>query len=229
MPSNSKEYRKLWLYCNIAFIINYTLKTFSFLVTVPIPVFPNFFNSICLILIYSILVFDLIVNYRNKNITLQHVYGNQNLFCLAFFFFFVPYILLLPFYLLCIFHVNNSVLLEKKIHENRFYYEFCVSLGKYSSLLGRASLFLEVCLIPVALVMTLMRKFGVVPFILYLVIIRQQYMTNNNMKSVINELIQTLEAGMTKYMPKKVLDCYLKAKPLIGRYCGCENTAKKMQ
>lgn len=213
----SKEIKAVWFYSNLAFIVNYTLTIIKLFVTIPIPYLSHYFNNLCLFISYTILVVDLFKNIQRPDFSFKKIYTNQNFMCIFLFVCFIPNILLFPFFLLSLFHINNVVLSQKKVYEAYFFYDFCVLLGRHSNTIGRTSMFCEVILAPVAIVLTLLGKLNVFSSLVYLAIIRQQYLSNIVMKSVIEEIILNIDNLMAK-MPTKLLNAYALTKGVISKY-----------
>lgn len=226
--ANVKSIRDLWFYSNLAFIINYSITIFRLFVYIPIPYLPSFFNNIFLLVSYSVTILSLVKKVGSSGFTFKKILSNQNFICLGLFIFFVPNILLFPFFLLSIFHVNGDILARKKEFEKLFFFDLCVFLGRNAANIGRMAMICEILLIPVSFVMVLFRRLNILPFLVYCIIVRQQYITNKTMKSVVGEAVMKID-GIFAKMPVEVVAYYDKIKDFIGKYNKGEDEPKKSE
>lgn len=215
--SNVKKIRELWFYSNLVFIVNYVLTYTRMFISVPLPHLPSFFNNLCLLVSYGVTILDLFRNMRSPGFSLRKIYTNQNLICLGLFLCFVPNILLLPFFLLSVYHINADILSRKQEFEKYFFFDFCALLGRNSSNIGRTAMYLEVLLVPVSFVLLLARKLGFIPFVVYCAIVRQQYINNRSMKSVVEEIILKVDDLISR-MPDWMKTYYCMLKEIMSKY-----------
>eukprot|EP00919_Chromeraceae_sp_WS-2016_P015051 GHVR01035395.1.p1 GENE.GHVR01035395.1~~GHVR01035395.1.p1 ORF type:complete len:123 (+),score=12.81 GHVR01035395.1:3557-3925(+) len=83
-------------------------------------------------------------------------------------------ILLLPFYLLSIYHLSSFVLSNKKIFERTTTYTICMGLSTYHVGLGRLALLTEILAVPLSFLMIFFRASSIVTFTTLAAIIFQQ-------------------------------------------------------
>ncbi len=223
-----KEIKAVWFYSNLAFIINYTLTCIKLFVTIPVPYFSHYFNNLCLLVSYSILVLDLLKNYNTPGFSFKKIYTNQNFMCIFLFICFIPNILLFPFFMLSVFHVNNVILSQKKLYESYFFYDLCVMLGRHSNTIGRSSMYCEVILLPIGLILVFLGQIRVFTFMVYCTIIRQQYICNSTMRSVIEEIIFNIDKLISK-MPAQVATLYTNVKENVSKYNKPETIPNKKE
>lgn len=226
--SNTRKIRELWFYSSMAFIVNYTLTYLRMFVSVPLPHLPSFFNNLCLLVSYGVTILDLFRSMNSPGFTFKRIYTNQNFVCLGLFLCFVPNILLLPFFLLSVYHINANILSRKQEFEKYFFFDFCVLLGRNSSRIGRTAIYLEVLLVPISLILLLCRRLGFIPFIVYCAIVRQQYINNRSMKSVVEEIILKVDDLVSK-MPNGIRTYYNVFKEVMSKYNRPEELPKKRE
>lgn len=226
--ANSRKIREVWFYSNLAFIVNYFLTYVRMFVSIPLPHFPSFFNSLCLLVSYGVTIMDILRSIGSPGFSFKKVYTNQNLICIGLFLCFVPNILLLPFFLLSVYHVNADILSRKQEFERYFFFDFCILLGRSSSCIGRTAIYLEVLLVPVSFIMVLFRMLGFVPFVVYCGIVRQQYINNRSMKSVVEEIVLRVD-DLVSRMPKWMSTHYATFKGIASKYNKPEEPPSKRE
>lgn len=200
---DKKQIQNLWLYSNSLFLLNYSLAILSLFVAFPVPKLPSFFNNLFLIFSYALTFQSLAANIKSQGIAtfLTKASSQPNTFCLALFLTFIPNILLLPFYVLCIYHICSAVLSRKKEFENYFFYEICVALGKNLNSIGRLALILELTMAPLCVILLFARYISIFSLIAYFIMVRRQCQTNKAMKDVLGEILHTLHGILSK-MPE---------------------------
>lgn len=209
---DKKSIQDFWLYSNIAFVSNYTLFLLSLCVAFPVPRLPSFFNCFFLIFAYALTFHSLFINFKSQSLNsfASKIFSQPNTFCLFFFATFPPIILLIPFYLLSIYHITSAILSRKKDFENFFFYEIFVVFGKYLTSIGRCALIIELSLTPVCIIMTLFRRCSIFTFISYIFMVRKQCQINKAMRDVLDECIHKIH-GLFLKLPDNYKAMYLQA------------------
>lgn len=192
--------KDLWFYSNTLFFLNYTLVILKLLVTFPLPSFPSSFNCLFLLLAYILTFKGFFSNFKAYDVTtlLKKIFTHPNTSCIALFLCFVPNLLLLPFYPLSLYHIVSYIVSKKEAFSKYFFYNFVIFLNTNIYIIGRSALFLEILLVPVAGVLLALRKIGVISLTVYLFMIRQQYISNSNMKAVVIECMQVMHSLIMK-------------------------------
>lgn len=227
---NKKSFKDIWFYANASFFINYSLILLRLFVAFPIPCLPSFFNSLFLLVAYSLTFQGLVTNYKSYNINtlVTKVITHPNTFCILLFLCFVPNILLSPFYLLCIYHIVSYIIAKKEAFHSYFFYNSVVFLNTNITTIGRSALFLEIFLIPITFILLLRGKIGAISLIAYFLMIRQQYTSNNNMKAVVLECLQYAH-NIAMNLPDGVKMRYFEVSNLIRGYLKIDKEAEKKE
>ncbi|WUR05143.1 uncharacterized protein VNE69_12128 [Vairimorpha necatrix] len=177
---NLDIFKKIWALSTLFFVLNYFLFLFLLFVRLPLSPFPHILNIISLFISYSIGL--------RKTKDLFKLFNESNFFCLVCFLFLPSNILLFPFFLLGIYNLISFVLSNRKVFENMFILDLCMSLSTVHVMIGRVALFSELICLSINFLMFLVRKSSLGSLISYGVMVRQQYIYNNNMRSVVNEM-----------------------------------------
>ncbi|KAG5859927.1 transmembrane protein 33 [Encephalitozoon hellem] len=199
--------KKTWMMLNMLFGANYTLYIILHLIRIPIYPLPNFVNILCLISSYSI---SLLPHFSS----IGEILSQPNIYCIMVFLTFPHEILLLPFYLLSIYHLSSFVLSNKKIFERTGIYPVCVSLSAYHVSLGRLALFTEALAVPLSFLMIFLRKSSLVTFTTFIAMVRQQYFNNPSMRSVFGEMRVSLDRWILN-CPRDVQEYYRKGRDFL--------------
>lgn len=184
--------KDIWFYSNVCLFVNYSLRILRIFVVLPLPVLPAFFNSLFLLVAY-VLTFEALFSHfpvTGAAVFLKKAFAHPNAYCILLFLCFVPNTLLLPFYLLSIYHIVTFISSKKERFGSSAVYQWCVSLRCCISSLGRLSLFLQIVLFPVAFLMLLLGWIGFPALLAYGIMLRQQYVLNEHMRSVMGEVLQ---------------------------------------
>lgn len=199
---NSLSIKDIWLILNLCFIVNYSISILKIFLAFPLLSLPSFFNSLFLLCAYALTLQTLFSQLKiSSSISykfFKKVVSHPNTFCLFVFICFPPNILLFPFYLLSLYHLASAVVSRKEEFNRYFFYDICVFIDKNLNNIGRTALFLEIISIFIATILLLMRKISPITLLSYIFMVRQQYITNNTMKSVCMEMIQYLNECMKK-------------------------------
>lgn len=199
---NSLSIKDIWLILNLCFIVNYSISILKIFLAFPLLSLPSFFNSLFLLCAYALtlqtLFSQLKISSSISSKFFKKVVSHPNTFCLFVFICFPPNILLFPFYLLSLYHLASAVVSRKEEFNRYFFYDICVFIDKNLNNIGRTALFLEIISIFIATILLLMRKISPITLLSYIFMVRQQYITNNTMKSVCMEMIQYLNECMKK-------------------------------
>lgn len=187
--------KKVWAFSTFLFIFNYSLYIFLFFVRFPISPLPNYINILSLVVSHSVGLF----RYKNVTRTLQE----SNLFCIGFFLTFPSTFLLLPFYLLGIYNFMGFMLSNKKI----FNFGTCMSISSFHVVVGRTALMSEVIFFIIIFILFIVRFTSIWTLLSYGIMIRQQYINNPNMKSVVKEM-QVKCDTFSKYLPENLYKYY---------------------
>ncbi|ELA42147.1 uncharacterized protein VICG_00790 [Vittaforma corneae ATCC 50505] len=227
---NKKSLRDIWFYSNVCFFINYSLAILRVFVAFPLPRLPSFFNCIFLLLAYTLTFQSIIANFKAYDtlMFIKKIFSHPNTFCIVFFLCFVPNILLSPFYLLTIYHIVSSIVAKKDTFHSYFFYDFVVFLNTNIATIGRSALFLEILLIPIAVSMVVLRRISTVTLLIYLLMIRQQYISNNNMKAIVSECIQRMH-NLAMNMPDSIKMRYLELMNYVRSLSKSEKNQKQKQ
>lgn len=192
---------------NTLFAVNYTLYIVLHLIRIPIYPLPNFVNILCLISSYSISLLPHLSS-------MKEILSQPNIYCITVFFTFPHEALLLPFYLLSIYHLSSFVLSNKKTFERTSIYPICVSLSAYHVTLGRLALFTEVLAVPLSFLMIFLRKSSLVTFTTFIAMVRQQYFNNPSMRSVFGEIRVSLDKWVLS-CPRDVQEYYRRGRDFL--------------
>jgi len=225
-----ESFKNLWFYTNSAFFINYSLSILKLLVAFPLPVLPSSVNCLLLFVSYALTFRGFLPHLKSQEINTiaKKIFTHPNMFCIFLFLCFVPNILLLPFYLLTVYHMVTSIVARKETFQFYFFYNFVVFLNTNISAIGKAALVLEIGLFPVACIMMVMRRIGLLTLLAYGLMLRQQYSQSASMKEVAMESVQQLH-GLFMKMPEGVRMRFLKVTGYLGAAVGREKEIKKKQ
>lgn len=207
---DSREIKRAWFYLNIIFIANYTISILRLFIRIGIPHLPNFFNILILLSSYLITLLDAI---KKPGKLMSH----PNTICLGLFLTFPDYILLIPFYILSIYHTNSFILSQKKNYEKLPFFNICAMIGQYSSHLGRTAMYFEVINIPLAIILMLLGRSSIRTVIAFMAVVRQQYVNNSTMKGVVGELMTYVDQVVSN-LPDSFKGLYNQAKEFIYRH-----------
>ncbi|CAD25303.1 hypothetical protein [Encephalitozoon cuniculi GB-M1] len=199
--------KKTWMLLNALFATNYTLYLMLHLIRIPIYPLPNFVNILCLASSYAISLFP-------HFSSIGEILSQSNIYCIMVFFTFPHEALLLPFYLLSIYHLSSFVLSNKKVFERTAIYPVCVSLSVYHIALGRLALFTEVFTVPLSFLMIFLRKSSLVTFTALVAMVRQQYFNNPSMRSVFGEMRVSLDRWILS-CPRDVQEYYRRGRDFL--------------
>lgn len=226
----SESLKNIWFYTNLTFFASYSLAILRIFVAFPLPVPPSFINCIFLLVSYALTFQGFIAHLKSQEVNLvaRKVFTHPNMFCIFLFLCFVPNILLLPFYLLSIYHIVSSIVARKETFQSYFFYNFVVFLNSNIGSIGRTALLLEIVLFPVACGMALFRKIGLITVVAYALMLRQQYSLNNSMKAVAMECIHGMHALVMK-MPEGMRMRCLKITGGAGTVVNSQVNVKKNQ
>lgn len=216
------DIKALWFYLNILFIASYTVPILRVFVRLPLPRLPHALNVLVLIVSYAITLVDVVKN-------IPKLVASQNLICIGLFMTFPHASLLFPFYLLSVYHANLYVLSHKKKFSSLPFFKFSLAIGQHAAALGRAAMYAELLCASLALVLIFLRLSSIKTFIMYLVIIRQQYINNEKMRSVVSEMLLGAER-LVAAMPEQPRQLLARATARLRRWHLPEAaTAKKTQ
>jgi transmembrane protein 33 len=215
----SKNLKDFWLYLNLLFICNYTLAIANLCTTIYVPSLPSWINSVVLIVTYAITMVDIFKN-------LPKLVRHPNFICIFLFATFPCNILLLPFFLLSVYHLNNEIISKKKIYEKYFFYQVSCAIAVHSIYIGRFAMFSEVFCIPLSFILFAMGRSSILTFVAYAVIVRQQYINNQSMKSVIKEIIFKIDQ-LLGCLPDSMKNKYFQAKAFLANYNVPKESCKK--
>ncbi|KAL6121950.1 hypothetical protein NUSPORA_01059 [Nucleospora cyclopteri] len=204
--------REIWCFINLLFLLNYTLRILSLFVRAVS--FPNFINCFLLVLAYAITIYES-----------QRVAGdftsNPNIVAIFFFIMIPPWFLLLPYYLLSIYHTVNFIVTnektEKIVKRNNLLHKILLYVYKNRGFIGEIALYFEILNIFICL-FTFRFNF----FIISLMIVRHQYFINSSMKKVVIKL-KNIISSKIEYAPKPIQKAYL----VIGNYFNPKNEENK--
>lgn len=211
--------KKTWFFLNLFFMANYGLRLLKLAVRLPVPVLPNYVNCLALAGIYSLTLAGV---YRD----LRKLVTNQNFLCIGLFLTFPHCALLAPFFLLSIYHANSYVLSNKKKFSSAPFFGACLALGPHSVQLGRAAMYLEFGSIPLAFCMLFTRACSVKTFVAYYAIVRQQYIHNAVMRSIVHNTLLRVDAQAQR-LPAGARALYQRAAGCFCRLHGVPVDAAK--
>lgn len=223
---NKKSLKDIWFYSNVCFFINYSLAILRAFVAFPLPRLPSFFNCVFLLLAYALTFQSIVANFKayDTSTLIKKIFAHPNTFCIFLFLCFVPNVLLSPFYLLAVYHIVSSIVARKEAFHSYFFYDFVVFLNTNIATIGRSALLLEIVIIPVAVIMAILRRISMLTLSIYLLMIRQQYVSNNNMKAIVLECVQRAH-GLAMQMPDSIKMKYLE----LVNYARSLNKSEKDQ
>ncbi|TBU16347.1 hypothetical protein CWI40_041610 [Ordospora colligata] len=208
--------KKVWMSLNMLFVANYSLYVILHLLRIPLYPLPNFVNVMSLVLSYSISLLPHLSS-------IGEVVAQPNVYCIAVFLTFPHEMLLLPFYLLAIYHMSSFVLSNRKIFETSCIYPVCVSLSAHHVALGRLALLAEAFTVPVSFLMIFFRKSSIVTCTALVAMVRQQYFTNPAMKNVFGEIRVLMDKWILS-CPADIQEYYRKGRDFLVS----THTAKKL-
>lgn len=230
---NKLSIKDIWLILNLCFIINYSISILKIFVAFPLLNLPPFFNSLFLFCAYALTLQTLFSQFSTKNISKfsKKIISHPNTFCLFVFLCFPPNLLLFPFYLLSLYHLASAVVARKEEFNKYFFYDLCVFIDKNLNTIGRTALFLEIFSVFIALVLLVIRRISLFTLLSYIFMIRQQYITNDTMKSVCMEIIVQINELFHK-LPTNFRDRFSAVTGYIDRFTKSEGqklTDQKMK
>lgn len=208
--TKSKETKNLWLGLNAFFAANYSLYILLFIIRIPLAPLPGVVNTLSLIISYSL---GLKMSYKG----ISDAISQSNFYCLIVLITFPNQILLMPFYLLSIYHLSSYVLSNRKIFEKTAVYTMCLAVATYHVQLGRLALILEILCVPVSFGLILFGYSNFATFTAYSAMVRQQYLTNPTMRSVFGEVRVCLD-NWTKLCPPVIQDYYIRGRDFLMSY-----------
>jgi len=197
-----KDLLRCWFYINLIFIINYTLGIMRLLTVIPIICLPNFFNILALISSYIITLIDLI---KSPSTLVSHA----NFICIWLFLTLPNFVLLFPFFLLSVYHTNGFIIANKRIYQKSLFFNLSLYINEYTLVIGKLTMYCEVMSLPLSAIMYFTGHSSLKTIVLYLAIIVQQYMNNQMMKAVVNDMLKIVD-GVFSYLPAGVNSFYLK-------------------
>jgi transmembrane protein 33 len=201
------EMKKAWMALNAMFIVNYSLYLILLLVKLPVSSIPNPFNLVCLLISYGI---SLASNYTS----ISDLFGQPNFYCIMVFLTAPHQLLLMPFYLLSIYHVSSFVLSNKKIFERSKLYALCMAVSAYHVGLGRLALVAEVLSVPLSFFMVLFGMSSFLTFFALVSAVRQQYFNNSTMRSVFGEMRVACDAWI-EHCPATLQEYYKRGRNFL--------------
>lgn len=215
---DSREIKKIWFYLNILFVANYSLSILRMFIRIPLPRLPNIFNILFLISVYAITLIDILKNVKK-------LFSHPNTFCLFLFFTLPHQILLFPFFILSIYHINSFILSQKKTFERMPFFNICAMIGQHTASIGKLAMYSEVLDIPISILMMIFRKASIWTVLAFVLIVRQQYFNNSVMKGVIGEILMHSDTFFNN-MPECFNSSYIQLKNLSQR---CNKTVSQKE
>lgn len=186
------DFKEIWFFFNCIFLTSFTFRILGFTKTLSLfPALPNFINCIILVFAYTISIVDI---FRKHKKLLQ----NHNFYCIFLFLTFPNFILLTPFYVLSIYHVNAYIIANKKFYYSQIMRKVTSTINEYSFRIGVFGLHLEIYAAILALIMLTVGKCSVYTVVMYGIVIYQQRCTNTLMKNVFSETVLNLNVLIDK-------------------------------
>lgn len=192
--------KRVWFLLNLVFLASYSLRILKLFVRLPIPLLPNAFNSILLICVYAISLCHI-----RRNIS--KILESQNFICIGLFITFPHWILLFPFFLLSIYHSNGYILSHRDEFSSWSFFRLSVIIKENSTQLGLAAFYSELLCLLMALLMAVLRVSSLKTLLMYYVSVRQQYMQNSVMRSIVGQACQRMHACIER-LPGPVRQTY---------------------
>ncbi len=182
------DLKEAWFYLNCIFIINFTLRILRFINGIYLLLYlPNFVNCLILIFAYLFSVFDIIRDFRK-------LLKNQNFLCIFLFFTFPHWILLIPFYILSIYHVNGYIIMKKKFIYSDIVKKVTGFIAEHSFHLGKIALFTELYASVLSFLMLIFGVSSIKTCVMYIFIIWHQYTHNILMKNIVTDVFHNIHA-----------------------------------
>lgn len=200
--------KKTWVSLNALFVANYSLSIILYVVRIPLYPLPNFVNVLCLASSYAISLLPFVSS-------VSEILSQPNIYCIVVFLTFPHEILLLPFYLLSMYHLSSFVISNKRIFEGTNTYAICMALFTYHVGLGRLALLTEILAVPLSFLMIFFRASSIVTFTAFAAMVRQQYFSNPAMRSVFGEMRVFMDRWIT-VCPKDVQEYYRKGRDFLA-------------
>jgi transmembrane protein 33 len=201
------EMKRAWMVLNAMFIANYSLYLILLLIRIPLSSIPNPFNLMCLLISYSL---SLASNYTS----IGDLFTQPNFYCIMVFVTAPHQLLLMPFYLLSIYHVSSFVLSNKKIFERSRLYTLCMAISNCHVGLGRLALVAEVLAVPLSLLMIMFGMSSFLTFVALASAVRQQYFNNFAMRSVFGEMRVACDMWI-EHLPFALQEYYRKGRDFL--------------
>lgn len=197
-----------WFYFNILFIANYSMAILRLFIRLPLPVLPNWANAAFLVGGYACTLSEA---YKKP----LKLVNNQNFLCTILFLTCPPFAMLAPFFILAVYHANSYALSQRRTWGTLPFFRFCIALGQYSPQLGRGALYAEIAAAALAIPLAFARMCSVKTLVCYYMVIRQQYVHNATMRSVVGEVVLATDRLFLS-CPECPRAAYSRVKTLIG-------------
>ncbi|KAI5169391.1 hypothetical protein PAEPH01_0673 [Pancytospora epiphaga] len=218
MPTDLKL---VCFYFSILFILSYSLRLLRLFIAFPLPVLPNWFNTLFLIATYACILYS-------RPLVLHSLFSNQNALCIGLFLTFPPHILLFPFYVLSLFHAHAYVLSKKRTWADKQIFKFCLMTKQQVPYLVQLAHYSEIVALVLAIPYSIIGLCSKKTLIAYGVVVRQQYIYNPIMNGIIKSLFIRFDEFMHR-LPDGCLKIYKKAKYMLLRETSIQNKIKKNQ
>jgi len=209
-----------WFYFNVLFIANYSIALLRMFVNLPLPALPNWNNAFFLAGGYACTLTEA---YKKP----LKLVSNQNFLCTILFLTCPPFAMLAPFFMLAVYHANSYVLSQRKAWGSMPLFRLCIAIGQYSPQLGRGALYAEAVVAILSMPLVFVRMCSIKTLACYLMVIRQQYVHNAMMRSVVGEMMLGVDHVFLS-CPEHLRAAYARVKALVGASSSpAIDTAKK--
>lgn len=205
MPLTSAK--KAWMSLNALFVANYSMYIVLHIVRLPVHPLPNFVNILSLVSAYALSLLPHLSS-------VSEILSQPNIYCIAVFLTFPHELLLLPFYLLSMYHLSSFVLSNKKIFDRTALYTVCMALSMHHVALGRLALLAEILAVPQSFAMVFFRRASIITFTALTAMVRQQYFNNPAMRSVFGEIRVAMDRWILN-CPRDVQEYYRKGRDFL--------------